>query len=184
MTKILSLSLAIALVFAAFGCRSAADTSANNLSAPANSSPPSKTPNAPLKSEQTTPIDVAKLAGKPVAELDKSFGAPQESRTIENGGEFRLYKIAGQSKGLAVRFYGGKAKSFNLLLDDPVATSRAALKQIFSIDVGDSVLLKDAKEPLTESYKGTFGGVKFKKVSAKKQESGRGFIFVLAEVAE
>jgi len=184
MTKIFSLSLAFSLVFAAFGCQSADETNTSNANAPANSIQPSKTPNVSLKSEQTIPIDVAKLADKPIAELDKTFGAPQESSAIEKGGEFRLYKIAGQSKGLAVRFYGGKAKSFNLILDKPVSTSKDALKQSFGIDVGNSVSIKDAKEPLTESFRGTFGGIKFKKVSAKKQESGRGFIFVLAEVAE
>ena len=85
---------------------------------------------------------------------------------------------------MAVRFYGGRAKSFNLILDRPFETSKEALKQIFGIDVGNVAPVKDPKETLSEKYQGTFGGVKFTKVSAKRGENGKGFIFVLAEVAE
>ena len=184
MTKILSLSLTFSLVFAAFGCQSAGDTKTGNSNISAGSVQSPKALNTPIKAEQTIPIDVSKLAGKSVAELDKIFGAAQEASSAADGGEFRLYKLAGQSKGLAVRFYGGQAKSFNLILDSPLPTSKEALKQAFNIDVGNSAPVKDAKEPLSEKYQGTFGGVKFKKVSAKKQENDRGFIFVLAEVGE
>ena len=183
MTKILGLSLAFSLIFSVSGCQSATETKPENANVSAVPVQPSKTPNVPPKSEQTIPIDVPKLADKPVAELDKFFGAPQASES-SGGGEYRLYRIAGQTKGLAVRFYGGRAKSFNLILDKPVSTSKAALKQIFNIDVGNSAPVRDAKEPLSEKYQGTFGGVKFKKLSAKKQENGEGFIFVLAEVVE
>jgi hypothetical protein len=183
-TKILSLSLAFSLVSSAFGCRSANETRTENSNVSAISVQPSNTPNILPKSVQTIPLDAAKIAGRTTAELDTTFGAPQESRAIENGGEYRLYKISGQTKGLAVRFYGGRAKSFNVILDKPFSTSKEALKQVFNIDVGSSAPLKDAKEPLSEKYQGTFGGVKFKKVSAKRQENGKGFIFVLAEVAE
>jgi hypothetical protein len=184
MTKIFSLSLAFSLVFAAFGCRSAPDPTTSNSNFSTASAEPSKTPNVPPSPARTIPVDAAQIAGQSIAELDKAFGAPEESNAIENGGEYRLYKINGQSKGLAVRFYGGRAKSFNLILDKPFATSKEALKQVFNIDVGTSAPLKDAKEPLSERYQGTFGGVKYKKVSAKRQENGKGFIFVLAEVAE
>jgi hypothetical protein len=184
MTKILSLSLAFSLVFAAFGCRSTTENKVENSNASAISVQPSNTPNILPESARTIPIEVAKLAGKSIAELDNFFGAPQEAETSAGGGAYRLYKIAGQSKGLAVRFYGGRAKSFNLILDKPFATSKESLYQAFKIDVGSSVAIKDAKEPLSERYQGTFGGVKFKKVSAKKQANGKGFIFVLAEVSE
>jgi len=184
MTKFLSSSLVFFLSFAFFGCQKATETKPERSNISVNSVQPSKTPNTPTKAEQTIPIDVPKLAGKSVAELDKFFGTPQEATSVADGGEFRLYKIAGQSKGLAVRFYGGKAKSFNLILDKPFSTSKEALKQVFNIEVGNSAPVKDAKEPLSEKYQGTFGSVKFKKVSAKKQENDGGFIFVLAEVGE
>lgn len=183
MTNFLSLYFAFFLSFISFGCQNAAENKPENSNVSAISVQPSKTL-TPTKSEQTTPIDVPKFADKSAAELDKIFGAPEESKPIEKGGEYRLYKIKGQSKGLAVRFYGGRAKSFNLILDTPLPTSKAALKEIFGIDVGNSAPIKDAKEPLSEKYQGTFGGVKFTKVSAKKQANGKGFIFVLAEVAE
>lgn len=166
-----------------FGCQNAAENKPENSNISAISVQPSKTL-PPTKSAQTIPLDVPKLANQPIAGLDEIFGAPLESKPLENGGEYRLYKIAGQSKGLAVRFYAGKAKSFNVILDKPVATAKEALKQVFGIDVGNSARIKDAKEPLSERYQGTFGGVKFTKVSAKKQADGRGFIFVLAEAAE
>ncbi|HEY8561760.1 MAG TPA: hypothetical protein VIL74_15395 [Pyrinomonadaceae bacterium] len=184
-TAFTGLSLAFSLTLIASGCRTAPETKTENASAPPASVQPAGTPPrvSPI-SVQTIPIDVPRLAGKSIDELDEVFGAPEEASSIESGGEFRLYRIGGQSKGLAVRFYGKRAKSFNLILDEPVSTSQSALKQIFNIDVGESAPLKDAREPLTDVYRGVFGGVKFKKVSAKKQENGKGYIFVLAEVGE
>jgi hypothetical protein len=184
MTKILSLSFTFFLSLALFGCQTATDTKTENLN---NSNIAIQTPKpetVTVKSDQKVTIDVPKLADKSIAELDKTFGKPEESKQIESGSEYRLYKIAGQSKGLAIRFYGGKAKSFNLILDKPLPTSKDALKQIFNIDVGNIPATKDPKEALSEKYQGTFGSVKFTKVSAKKQENGKGFVFVLAEVAQ
>lgn len=135
------------------------------------------------KFEAVKTIDVPKLSNKSADELDEILGNPREVKPIENGGEYRLYEIADQPKGLAVRFYGGKAKSFNLILENPVPTSKETLKNFFNIDVGTIAARKDAKEPLSDIYQGIFGGVKFSKVSAKRLESGKGFVFVLAEVA-
>jgi hypothetical protein len=135
------------------------------------------------KSVAVSTVDVSVLANKSVEELDKTLGKPLENKQIENGGEYRLYKLASHSKGLAVRFYGGKAKSFNLILENPVPSSKEALKNFFNIDVGKMTARKDAKEPLSEVYQGNFGGVKFSKLSAKREEGGKGFVFVLAEVA-
>jgi hypothetical protein len=125
---------------------------------------------------------VPRLADRSPAELDAVFGRPTETKALEKGGQYRLYPVAGQPQGLAVRFYGGRAKSFNLLLAVPVSSSKDALKRFFSIDVGRSPPARDPQEPLTEKYAGTFGGVKFAKVSAKRDENGRGYVFVLAEV--
>jgi hypothetical protein len=184
MIKILSLSLTSFLLLASFACQTATETNTVNQ-------PNSNTSVQPLKPEpvaanpvQTIAIDVPKLADKSIAEIDRAFGKPEESRSIENKGEYRLYKVAGESRGLAVRFYKGRAKSFNLISDKTFPTSKEALKQIFNIDVGNTAAIKDPKETLSEKYQGTFGGVKFTKVSAKRQENGNGFIFVLAEVAE
>lgn len=183
MNVFLKLSLAFLLVLISLSCQTATETKTENQPNSNNSSEPSKSEPVAPKNAQTNIIDVPKLADKSIAELDKAFGKPEESKSVENGGEYRLYKISGQPKGLAVRFFGGKAKSFNLLLDKPLPTSKEALKQSFGIDVGNSAIIKDPKEALSEKYQGTFGGVKFTKVSAKRQDSGKGFIFVLAEAA-
>jgi hypothetical protein len=169
------------LIFAAsmlFGCRSAEEPPTANI--PEARPVPSNTPvfNPPVAER----VDVPGLAGKTAAEIDKLLGPPEEVKPIENNGEYRLYKLAGQPKGLAVRFYGGRAKSFNLILTAPEPTSKEALRKFFAIDVGNLSPLKNPKEPLSEKYQGTFGGVKFSTVSAKKQENGKGFIFVLAEI--
>lgn len=46
------------------------------------------------KSEISAIAEVLKLANKSTAELDKIFGKSQETKFIENGGEYRLYKTA------------------------------------------------------------------------------------------
>lgn len=184
MTRILGLSLAFSMISIVSGCQSASETKTENANVSTVSAQPSNTPNIPPTSAQKTPIDVPKFAGKSSQELDKVFGTPEKSNSVQKDHEFRLYKIAGQPEGLVVWFYGGRAKSFNLVLEKPVSTSKEALKLYFNIDVGNSAPVKDAKEPLTEKYKGTFNGVKFGKVSAKKQADGKGFIFVLAELPD
>ena len=133
---------------------------------------------------QKAPVDVTKLADKPAAEIDKIFGEPEEVKEISvpRKGEYRLYKIAVEPKGLAVRFYGGRAKSFNLILSAPIATAKEALKKTFAIDVGNLPPTKDKEEPLSEKWSGNFGGVKFSSVYAKRESEKSGFVFVLAEV--
>ena len=180
MKSFLKLCLAFLLFLFSMSCQTAQETSSENSKNVAVQ--PTQAKSDSLKSETISAIEVPKLANKSVGELDKIFGKPKESKPIENGGEYRLYKIANQPKGLAVRFYGGRAKSFNLILEKPLPTSKDALKQTFGIDVGNAAPTKDKNEPLTEIWKGTFGGVKFSKVSAKKQDGGNGFIFVLADV--
>ena len=184
MNVFLKLSLAFLVFFVLLNCQTATDQKAGNSNKSNISIEPSKPETVAVKNAPTNTIDVPKFADKSLAELDKAFGKPDESKSVKNGGEYRLYKIANQPRGLAVRFYGGRAKSFNLILDKPIPTSKEALKQTFGIDVGNSAIIKDPKETLSEKYQGTFGGVKFTKVSAKRQDNGNGFIFVLAEVAE
>lgn len=183
MSKLLKPGLAFFLSLVLWGCQSSPEPRADNAAVPANAVPPVRLEDSPAKPPAVA-IDVPKIADKSVAELDRLFGRPAEVKSIENGGEFRLYNVAGHSKGLAVRFYGGKAKSFNLIADQPFAGSKEALRRIFNLDVGDSAPVKGDNEPLTEQYRGVFGGARFKKVSAKRAGNGKGFIFVLAEVAE
>src|SRR3982750_3860167 len=121
MTKFLSLSFAFFLSFAPLGCQSAAETKTENSDVSVNSTELSKIPTVSTNStkpEPTIPIDVAKLANRSIAEFDRDFDKLAEGKTVAPAGEFRLYKIAGQSKGLSVRFYEGRAKSFNLISDD------------------------------------------------------------------
>jgi hypothetical protein len=172
-----------ALLFAAamlFGCRSAEEIPNANI--PEVRPVPSNTPvfNPPVAAR----VDVPGLVNKTAAEIDRLLNPPEETKPIENNGEYRLYKLAGQPKGLAVRFYGGRAKSFNLILAAPESTSKEALNKFFGIDVGNLRPTKDPKEPLSEKYQGTFGGVRFAKVSAKRENAASGFVFILAEVAK
>lgn len=141
---------------------------------------------SPADYSQKTPIDVAKLANKTAEEIDKILGRAEEIKTIESPkkGEYRVYKIADEPKGLAIRFYDNKAKNFNLILSVPVSTAKEALKKTFALDVGNQPPTKDAKEPLSEKWSGNFSGVKFSTVYAKRESEKSGFVFVLAQVAE
>ena len=135
---------------------------------------------------QKTPVDVAKIANKTIGEIDEIFGETIETKeiTVPKKGEYRLYKIADEPKGLAVRFYNGKAKSFNLILTEPVSAAKEAIKQTFAIDVGNKLPVKDKQEPLSEKWSGKFSGVNFSSVYAKRESAKGGFVFVLAEVAD
>jgi hypothetical protein len=186
MTKTFGLSFIIFLLLWAFGCQRAQETKPKNAE---NSSavvqPPQPNPEMP-KTESVITIDVPKLAHKSAEEVDKILGPPFEIKNINEQmpGEFRLYKFPNYPKGLAVRFVQNKAVSFNLILSKPLASSKEALKQVFNIDVGAAAPARDKNEPLTEKWQGTFSGVKFGKVAAKRENESRGFIFLLAEVAQ
>ncbi|HEX8198358.1 MAG TPA: hypothetical protein VF571_19340 [Pyrinomonadaceae bacterium] len=130
-------------------------------------------------------VDVPRLAGKSTFEVDEILGKPETVKQIKKpAGEYRVYKIPNHPKGLAVRFYGDKAIDFNLILSAPLPTSKQSLKEVFGIDVGDAPFKIDSKEPLSEVWRGTFNGVRFAKVYAKRESENGGFIFVLAEVAQ
>jgi hypothetical protein len=131
-------------------------------------------------------VDVPRLAGKSTFEVDKILGRPEIVKLIKKpaAGEYRVYQIPNHAKGLAVRFYGDKAIDFNLILSEPLPTSKQTLKDIFGIDVGNAPFKIDSKEPLSEVWRGTFNGVRFAKIYAKRERENGGFIFVLAEVAQ
>jgi len=178
--KIIIFLMFIGAVFL-FGCQKAEEAKTET-----NSATPAKTIERPKVEtpKVALPFDISKSVNKSSDELDQIFGKPEEIKPTDDGGDYRLYPIANQPKGLAIRLYGGKAKSFNLILNKSFSSSKEAIKQVFGIDVGNSPIIKNPKEPLTEQYRGTFSGVKFSKISAKKDEKGTGFIFVLAEVKE
>lgn len=131
-------------------------------------------------------VDLPKLAGKSVAEIDKILGEPKESKQIKDptAGEYRVYQIPNHPKGLAIRFYGNRATSFNLILSQSLPTSKQTLKDAFGIEVGNLQPRIDPKEPLSEVWRGEFSGVKFAKIYAKRERENGGFIFVLAEIAQ
>jgi hypothetical protein len=129
-----------------------------------------------------TIVDIPKIAGKSAKELDVILGKPKEGKKISGNSEYRLYNVANEPKGLAVRFLDGRAASFNMFLSKPLGSSQEALLKGFGINVGAIPATKNVNEPLTEKYQGKFGEVKFEKVSAKKDEKGTGFVFILAEI--
>lgn len=169
-------------VFAKTGCQV---TRNGNI---AISPSPSVQPSSTIKSENLPTrevVNVPQLANKSTVEVDKILGKPEIIKLIKEpaAGEYRVYKIAKHPKGLAVRFYGDKAIDFNLILSESLPTSKQALKEMFGIDVGDVPFHIDSKQPLSEVWRGTFNGVRFEKVYAKRERENAGFIFVLAEVA-
>lgn len=179
-----------ALIFSLFlifsACQKSPETAENKVAAAAEAPKPIETVQSKQpESLQKLPVDVAKLANKTTEEIDEIFGQPTETKEISQPkkGEYRVYKIADEPKGLAIRFYDGRAKNFNLILSAPVSTAKEALKKTFAMDVGNQSPIKDAKEPLSEKWSGNFGGVKFSTVYAKRESELRGFVFVLAEVA-
>ena len=149
-----------------------------NAGTPETQNPDKKTK---AKHINRLPVNVVKLVNKNSTELEDILGKPLEVKKTEDGGEYHLYEIENEPKGLAIRLYDDKARSFNVLLERKIKTSREALRSVFGLDVGSKTSIKDPKEPLSENYQGTFSGIKFSKISAKKDAQGKGFIFVLVE---
>jgi hypothetical protein len=182
MTKLVYFTLFLcALIFS--GCQKTEEVKISNQPV---TPVPSNTPN--LITENAVKADVPRLAGKTAAEIDKILGKPDKitPATIarEMPGEYRLYKIAGNPKGLSVRFYKGKAVRFNLILGNPFASAREALLETFNIDVKNSAPTVDKNEPLSEKWQGTFGGVRFATVYAKKDKQDGQFVMVHAETVD
>jgi hypothetical protein len=170
-------------VFAAASCQAMRnDNLAISQSSPVQPSSTVKSESPPAREI----VNVPQLANKSTTEVDKILGKPETVKLIKDPetGEYRVYRIPNHPKGLAVRFYGDKATDFNLILSAPMPTSKQTLKEIFGIDVGDVPFQIDSKQPLSEVWRGTFNGVRFEKVYAKRERENAGFIFVLAEVAQ
>lgn len=130
-------------------------------------------------------VNVAALANKSHTEFDQVFGnaakvSPVRVNEKHMPGEYREYPVAGHPKGLSVRFHKDEAKRFNLLLGAPSRSASEALMSEFVIDV--SKLKKAKGDPLSDTWAGTFDGVKFKTVYAKRGKPGGNFIMLHAEV--
>ena len=101
----------ISLLLFAVSCQKSAETKVETVQSTEVTVQPMQTKvDAP---KVGLPIDLAKFASKSATELDSIFGKPME---IKTDGNYRLYQIIGEPKGLAVRFFGGKALNFNIIL--------------------------------------------------------------------
>ena len=167
-----------------FGCQSAEESKRSDL----QNLVPAPSPTATPKNESATKADVPQLAGKSAEELDKILGKPEKitPATVqkEMPGEYRLYKLEGNPKGLSVRFYRGRAVRFNLILEKPFASAKAALLETFDIDVKNIPPTIEKSEPLSQKWQGEFGGVRFATVYAKKDKPDGQFVMVHAEIAQ
>lgn len=183
MTKNLKFSALFLIGLLLLGCQKAVEPKTAN--AP-NAKPPANENSIP-KPESESRIDVPRLAGKTAEELDKVLGAPEKITPAvvakEMPGEYRLYKISGNAKGLSVRFYRNRAVRFNLILEKPFASASDALRQAFNIDTKNIAPTVDKNEPLSQKWQGEFGGVKFATVYAKKDRANGQFVMVHAELA-
>ena len=184
MMKFIKFAALFFAVFIIFGCQKTVDS---NL---ANEQTPKPEPSKALapKPESASRIDVPKLAGKTAEELDKMLGKPEKitpaTAAKEIPGEYRLYKIEDNPKGLSVRFYKGKAVRFNLILAKPFASAADALRETFNIDVKNIPPTVEKGEPLSRKWQGEFGGVRFATVYAKKDKPDGQFVMVHAEIAQ
>lgn len=184
MNNFIKLFTAIILFLSAFGCQKSLEVSSQNTQNKNISIQPTQPKQNLSENQNLSLIEIPTLTNRLPEEIDKVLGKPAEIKKITEpiSGEYRLYKTANFPKGLAVRFYGGKAKSFNLILEKPFLSSKEALLKSFGIDVGTAAPTIEKNEPLSDIWRGNFSNVKFKKVSAKRQKSGEGFVFVLAEI--
>ena len=180
------------LKVAALFCAALIFTGCQKTEEPVNSGEQDLTPNpsrtATPPFENADRIDVPRLAGKTSEEIDKTLGKPEKitPATVarETPGEYRLYKIEGNPKGLSVRFYKNKAVRFNLILEKPFASAPEALLKTFNIDVKNSAPAVEKSEPLSQKWQGEFGGVRFATVYAKKDRPNGQFVMVHAEIVQ
>lgn len=184
MKKYLTLLAALFAALMFFGCQKDEEAKNRDFQTPAIE--PARTI-AP-KNVDEVKIDVPRLAGKPAEEFDRIFGKPEQvtpaTAAKEIPGEYRLYKIEGNPKGLSVRFYKNKAVRFNLILEKPFASANDALHQAFNIDVKNIPPTIEKNEPLSYKWRGDFGGVRFATVYAKKDKPDGQFVMVHAETTQ
>lgn len=181
--SILFSSITLILLMLACGSSSEKNTDVNsNKNTAVEKATPQSTPE-PAKSVKI--VDVPKLADKSPKEFDDTFGEPVKITKIKDNprlmpGEYREYKVEGHPKNLSVRFYKDQAKRFNLLLGTPEKSSQDALSNIFKIDVGG--MRKVKSEALSETWKGSADGIRYKTAYAKRSRAGVDFVMLHAEI--
>jgi len=187
--KISLLIISFGLILLSLSCGKADGENTENTNVSVSPSP-QKEVSAEKVERRETPkfVDVPNLANKSPAEFDKIFGKPVQITEIKDNpalmpGEFRLYNVSGHQKGLSVRFFKGQAKRFNLLLGEPLKSSRNALSGVFKINVGE-ISPDKTSEPLSEKWKGKFNGINFVTVYAKREKVTGDFTMVHAEVGK
>jgi hypothetical protein len=147
------------------------DPNAFNTNRPATPAP-SATPAA----EAFKPwVDIPGLANKSPEEFDKAFGKAATVTAItktpeEMPGEFRHYKVSGLEETLQVRFYKGKAVSFNITLAK--AEQKKTAEELAKY-AGFNLEGKRAERPSAYAAKwtGEFGGVQFSEITAVKSNT-------------
>lgn len=117
-------------------------------------------------------VDIPALANKSPEEFDKAFGkaatiTPITKTPEEMPGEFRHYKVSGLEETLQVRFYKGKAVSFNVTLAK--AEQKKTAEELAKY-AGFNTDGKRAERPSAHAAKwsGEFGGVQFSEITAVK----------------
>ena len=179
----------VVLILSSLSCGNAESENTENKNVSVSPSPPKEVSSEKVETRETPNfVDVPQMADKSPAEFDKIFGKPVQITEIKDNpammpGEFRLYNVSGHPKGLSVRFFKGQAKRFNLLLGEPLKSSKNALREVFKINVGE-ISPDKTSEPLSEKWKGRFNGINFVTVYAKREKVTGDFTMVHAEVGK
>jgi hypothetical protein len=176
--------LIISVLFFA-GCQTVKIDSANTTKPAAVVSPVPAATKSELATTNVPTVDVPRLAGKTPEEFERIFGQAIEVKPLKEAraDEFRVYRTPMHPKNLAVRFLRRRAINFALILSRKFPTAQAALREVFNIDVKDAPPRFETDQNLSEVWQGTFQGVRFQKIYAKRERPGDGFIFVFAETA-
>jgi hypothetical protein len=187
--KISLLIISFGLILLSLSCGNTDSEKTENKNFSVSETPQKEVSTEKVETRETPKfVDVPNLANKSPAEFEKIFGKPVQITEIKDNpammpGEFRLYNVFGHPKGLSVRFFRGQAKRFNLLLGEPLKSSKDALLGVFKINVGE-ISPDKTSEPLSEKWKGKFNEIKFVTVYAKREKVTGEFTMVHAEVGE
>lgn len=155
----------ILIVTGVFVLACSKDPNAFNTSRPPAPATPTPEPFKPW-------VDIPALANKSPEEFDKAFGkaatvTPITKTPEEMPGEFRHYKVTGLEETLQVRFYKGKAVSFNVTLTK--AEQKKTAEELVKY-AGFNTEGKRAERPsaYVAKWSGEFGGVQFVEITAVK----------------
>lgn len=168
------------------GCQKAENGDVNsNRSAAGNVKIEQPTPD---RNEPQSAVNIYQFAYNSPEDIEEVFGKPLEIKKITDvkaqmPGEYRLYRLNNNDKGLSVRFYRGKAVRFNVFLPQKEASSAKALRETFGVDVGGAPRVPS--EQFVEKWQGNFAGLNFTTIYAMKEKpSDKGFAMVHAEIEQ